>query len=71
MSMQALRINYPTAQIGNQVDYERTKRLAFHDQEIVIINLNDPAPSWIDREELKRIATRKYGAKPMTLRPRR
>jgi hypothetical protein len=43
MSLQALRTNYPTAQIGNQVDYERTKRLAFHDQEIVIINLNDPA----------------------------
>ncbi|MET4238578.1 hypothetical protein [Bradyrhizobium sp. RT10b] len=64
MGLSALRTNYPTRQLGNSVDYERTKKLAFHDHDIVIIDLNDPALTWVDREELKRIANKKFGQKP-------
>jgi hypothetical protein len=71
MGLQSLRTNYPTHLIGNHVDNERTKVLAFHDHEILVIDINDPALSWVDREELLRIARKKYGPKPMPVVARR
>jgi hypothetical protein len=64
MGLQSLRTNFPTHLSGKSVDHQRTKRLAFHDHDIVVIDLNDPALSWVDREELRRIANKKFGAKP-------
>jgi hypothetical protein len=64
MGLLSLRTNFPTHLSGNSVDHQRIKVRAFHDHDILVINLNDPALSWVDREELLRIASKKYGAKP-------
>jgi len=53
------------------VNHEQIKVRAFHDHDIVVIDLNDACLSWVDREELKRIANKKYGPPPLTVRPRR
>jgi hypothetical protein len=71
MGLQSLRTNYPTHLIGSHVDNDRTKVRAFHDHEILVIDINDPALSWVDREELLRIARKKYGPKPMPVVERR
>lgn len=67
MGLPNLRTNFPTRYIGKSVDHNRIKVQAFHDHDIVVIDLNDPCLSWIDREELRRIANKKYGPKPRPL----
>ncbi|RUU22210.1 hypothetical protein EN883_03540 [Mesorhizobium sp. M7A.F.Ca.AU.002.06.1.1] len=47
---------------ANTVDYEAIKRHAFHDQNIVIVRLDDPKLSWADREMLRAVGERLYGA---------
>jgi len=60
--------NFPTRNIGNAVDHEALKTRAFHDHAVVVMSLNDPCLSWVDREELKRIAAKKYGPAPAVSR---
>jgi hypothetical protein len=67
MGLGYLCTNYPTRFIGNSVDHQQIKVRAFHDHDIVVISLNDPCLSWIDREELRRIANKKYGSAPSTV----
>jgi hypothetical protein len=57
-----MRTNFPTREIGRQVDYEALKRHAFEDQGIVVAKLDDPRLSWVDREELRRIGAKLFGA---------
>jgi hypothetical protein len=56
-----LRSNYPTREIGRQIDTEAIKRHAFNNQGIVVAKVDDPRLSWVDREELKRIGAKLYG----------
>lgn len=63
MGLQALRTNFPAGLIGNSVDHNRIKVRAFHDYDLIFVSLNDPALSWVDREELQRIAAKLYGPK--------
>lgn len=71
MGLQHLRTNYPTSLVGNSVNHDQIKVRAFHDHGVVVMNLSDPALSWVDREELKRIAAKVYGPAPMPMRNRR
>lgn len=48
----------------NTIDYEAIKRYAFRDQNILVVDLNDPRLTWPDRELLKVIAGRLYGKPP-------
>jgi len=56
-----MRSNYPTREIGRQIDTEAIKRRAFENQGIVVANVDDPRLSWVDREELRRIGEKLYG----------
>jgi hypothetical protein len=67
----SLQTNYPTRLVGNSVEHEQIKVRAFHDHSAVFVDLNDNRLSWVDREELTRIAAKLYGRKPLPLRPRR
>jgi hypothetical protein len=53
-----MRTNFPTREIGREVDYEGVKYRAYVDHGIVIAKLDDPRLSWVDKEELKRIASK-------------
>jgi hypothetical protein len=57
-----MRTNYPTREIGNQIDYEAMKRNAFKDQGIVVIRLDDPRLTWDQREMVKQVGVKLYGA---------
>lgn len=57
-----LRSSLPTA---HSVDYSAMKRNGFHDQGILVVDVNDPMLPWPDRELLKQIGERLYG-KPRT-----
>ena len=59
--MMHLATNYPTREIGRQIDIEAIKRHAFNNQGIVVAKVDDPRLSWLDREELKRIGSKLYG----------
>jgi hypothetical protein len=59
--MMRLSTNYPTREIGRQIDTEAIKRHAFNNQGIVVAKVDDPRLSWIDREELRRIGAKLYG----------
>ncbi|TCU34150.1 hypothetical protein [Rhizobium azibense] len=48
----------------NSVDYDAIKKNAFHDQSVLIVNINDTKLPWQDRELLKVIGERLYGKKP-------
>jgi hypothetical protein len=56
-----LRTNYPTRDIGREMDCEAIKRNAFKDQGIVVVSVNDPRLSWDQREILKQIGDKIYG----------
>ncbi|WPE19949.1 hypothetical protein [Shinella zoogloeoides] len=47
----------------NAVDYEAMKKNAFHDQDILIVNIRDSKLPWQDRELLASIGERLYGRK--------
>lgn len=60
---------YPEPNRGpNSINYEGIKKNAFHDQDVLIVNINDTKLPWQDREFLKVIGERLYGKKPA--RPR-
>lgn len=42
-------------------DGERIKRLAFKDQGILVIDVNDPMLTWDQREMLKQVGEKYYG----------
>ncbi|TIW20356.1 MAG: hypothetical protein E5V63_31780 [Mesorhizobium sp.] len=44
------------------IDYEAIKRQAFRDQDILIVKMDDPKLSWADREILRAVGERLYGA---------
>jgi hypothetical protein len=71
VSVRTLKTNYPTHLLGNSVNHDQIKVRAFHDHNVVVVALNDAALSWVDREELKRIASKVYGPPPMPMRNRR
>jgi hypothetical protein len=48
----------------SSVDYDAIKKNAFHDQDILIVNINDTKLPWQDRELLKSIGERLYGKQP-------
>ena len=64
MSMQELQTNFPRYMLGNSVNHDQIKVRAFHDHGVVVVNIHDLALSWVDREELKRIASKIYGPPP-------
>jgi hypothetical protein len=70
MGLQDLRTNFPRHNIGNAVDHQRIKVRAFHDHDILVIDINDPCLSWADREYLKMVARKKFG-EPAPRRDRR
>ncbi|RWD00182.1 MAG: hypothetical protein EOS58_30855 [Mesorhizobium sp.] len=47
---------------ASTVDYEAIKKNAFHDQGILVVKMDDPKLSWADREILRAVGERLYGA---------
>lgn len=45
------------------VDYEAIKRYAFRDQNILVVDIEDPRLPWQEKELLTAIAQRLYGEK--------
>lgn len=56
-----LRTNFPTRELGREVDYDAIKRHAFSDHGVLVVDVNDPRLSWVDREEVKRIGMKLHG----------
>lgn len=48
---------------GIPMDCEAIKASGFRNAGILVADLSDPRLSWVDREELKRIGAKLYGAK--------
>lgn len=53
--------NYPTRDLGREVDYEAMKRNAYRDQGVVIVRLDDPRLTWDQKEIVKQVGTKLYG----------
>jgi len=60
--MTALRTNFPARNIGKPIDYESLKRRGYLDQGLVIVSINDPRLNWTERELIKEIGKKLYGA---------
>ena len=58
-----MRTNYPTREIGREVDYEGMKYRAFVDHGIVVVKLDDSRLDGFDRQYLKNIANKILGPK--------
>ncbi len=56
-----MRTNFPTREIGREVDYEAMKRHAFEDQGIVVAKVDDPRLDTFERQFLKNIGRKIYG----------
>ena len=56
-----LRTNYPTRQIGNQVDYDAIKLRAAADHGIYVIDSNDARLNDFDRQYLVNIWRKLFG----------
>jgi hypothetical protein len=56
-----MRTNYPTRDIGREVDYEVIKRRGYLDQGIIVAKIDDPRLSAFDRQYLKNIGDKLYG----------
>jgi hypothetical protein len=57
-----LRSNYPTREIGRQIDYEALKRNGYRDQGIVVVKLDDQRLNDFERQFLKNIGGKLYGS---------
>lgn len=57
-----LATNYPTREIGREVDYEALKRNGYRDQGIVVVSVNDPRLTWDQREMVKQVGEKLYGS---------
>jgi len=58
-----MRTNYPTRDIGRQVDYESIKRNAFEEQGIVVAKLDDPRLDSFERQFLANIGNKIFGSR--------
>lgn len=58
-----LRTNYPTQSMGLAIDYEAVKRNGYHDQGIVVASVHDHRLSEWERQFLKNIGGKLYGAR--------
>jgi len=58
-----LRTNYPTRSMGRAIDYEAVKRNGYHDQGIVVASVHDHRLSEWERQFLKNIGGKLYGAR--------
>lgn len=47
--------------LSNSVDYEAMKRNGFHDQGILIADINDDRIGWIERQMLINVGEKLYG----------
>lgn len=56
-----MRSNYPTRDIGREIDVEAIKRRAYLDQRIAVIDLDDSRIPWQDREIIESACLRIYG----------
>jgi hypothetical protein len=56
-----LRTNYPTRDIGREIDCEAIKRNGYHDQGIVVASVHDHRLSDWERQFLKNIGGKLYG----------
>ncbi len=52
--------------LPNSVDYEAIKKNAFHDQSLLIINLDDPSLNWVERQMLSQVGEKFYGKRKKT-----
>ncbi len=43
------------------IDYEAVKRNALRDQGMLVVSINDPRLSWVEKEFLQQIGERIYG----------
>lgn len=57
--MSYIRTNAP--QPGRPIDREALKASGFRNAGILVVDLEDPRLSWVDREELERIGTKLHG----------
>lgn len=46
------------------IDYQRVKRSAFHDNNMLIVDLRDPKLNWVEIEQLKQIGHKLFGKPP-------
>ena len=51
---------------GKSVDYDALKRRAWHEDEILVLNLREDSLSWSDKELLRIIGDRRYGKRKAT-----
>jgi hypothetical protein len=56
-----LRTNYPTRDIGREIDREAIKRNGYHDQGIVVASVHDNRLTDWERQFLKNIGGKLYG----------
>lgn len=56
-----LSTNYPNRLAGKTVDYDAIKANAFHDQQMVIANIDDPRLDSFKRQYLRNIGQKLYG----------
>lgn len=47
--------------VSNNVDISFMKRQAFHDHDILIVNLDDPKIGWDERQMLLNLGNKLYG----------
>lgn len=58
-----LRSNYPTREIGRQIDTEAIKRHAFNNHGIVVAKVDDQRLNEFERQFLKNIGGKLYGVR--------
>lgn len=55
-------MNYRSSIAGpTTINYDRVKRSAFHDNNMLIVDLRDPNLSWVEVEQLKQIGHKLFG----------
>ena len=48
----------------NSRDAEAVKKNAFHDQKILVVNIDDDRIGWVEREVLKQVGEKLFGKLP-------
>lgn len=56
-----LRTNFPTRDIGREVDYEAMKSHAFADQGVLVADVNDRRLDAFERQFLKNVGLKLFG----------
>lgn len=47
--------------LSNSVDYDAIKKNGFHDQGLLVVDINDDRISWVEREVLRQVGEKLYG----------